>query len=240
MSRFNDSDDPRRQFLLQLLAAGLLSAGVPSREATASLFGKSPQKLPPGRSIHDLDGEVRVNSALANLDSRIGPNDTVETGKDGYISFAVGQDAFLLRSNSRLVLAGQKDGAVNSLTLLLGKLLTVFGKREHKVRTPLAIVGVRGTGVYVESEPDQTYFCTCYGAVDVTSARDKNSRESIASKHHDKPLYILASAASGKYIRPAPFKNHTDMELQLIEELVGRTPPFVFSADDYVAPRRDY
>jgi len=60
------------------------------------------------------------------------------------------------------------------------------------------------------------------------------------SQHHDKPLYILANATPGESIRRAPFINHTDQELMLIESLVGRTPPFVFPIDSYTAPRRDY
>ena len=44
----------------------------------------------------------------------------------------------------------------------------------------------------------------------------------------------------GKKIRNAPFINHTDQELMLIETLVGRTPPFVFPKSDYSGPRRNY
>jgi hypothetical protein len=101
-------------------------------------------------------------------------------------------------------------------------------------------MGIRGTGWYAESDPDQTYFCTCYGTTDVSASNDPDSRETVVSRHHDKPLYILADAERGKSIRDAPFKNHTDQELMLIEALVGRTPPFTFPKDDYSGPRRDY
>jgi hypothetical protein len=74
----------------------------------------------------------------------------------------------------------------------------------------------------------------------VQAVNDKESTETVAAAHHDKPLYILADEASGKNIRPAPFLNHTDQELMLIETLVGRKPPFVFPKDDYRAPRREY
>jgi len=59
-------------------------------------------------------------------------------------------------------------------------------------------------------------------------------------KAHDRPLYILGQGPAGRTIRDAPFINHTDQELMLIEALVGRTPPFVFPKDDYTGPRRDY
>jgi hypothetical protein len=106
--------------------------------------------------------------------------------------------------------------------------------------TKNASIGIRGTGVYMESDPEQTYFCTCYGTADIASADDPTSRETVISRQHDRPLYILTGQQAGQNIRRAPFINHTDQELMLIEALVGRTPPFVFPRDDYRQPRRTY
>lgn len=245
MSRFNDSDDPRRRLLLQALATGLLGA-APLPRASAGLFGDRPSTLPPGRSIQTLEGRVLVNGAPATIDTRIGATDIVETGSDGRIIFVVGKDAFLLRNNSKLVLTPEMvhesvaDSVIGNLKLLAGSLLSVFAKRRHSIETPTVVVGVRGTGVYMEVNPEETYFCTCYGLVDMAAAGDKTSRETIESTHHNKPRYILARASSGNYIRPAPFKDHTDQELMLIEELCGRTPPFVFPGSQYNTPRREY
>jgi hypothetical protein len=108
------------------------------------------------------------------------------------------------------------------------------------VITPTATIGIRGTGWYAESDPEQTYFCTCYGTVDIAASNDPESKETVVSKHHDRPLYVLGKSAAARSIRSAPFINHTDQELMLIETLVGRTPPFVFPKDDYTGPRRDY
>jgi hypothetical protein len=245
MNGVNDNEDPRRRLLLQALASGLLGA-APLRRATAGLFGDRPSKLPPGRSIQTLEGHVLVNGSPATLDTKISAVDTVETGGDGRIIFVVGKDAFLLRSNSRLVLTPEMvhqsvaDSVIGNLKLLAGSLLSVFAKRRHSIETPTVVVGVRGTGVYMEVNPEETYFCTCYGIVDMAAAADRNSRETIETTHHNKPRYILARASSGNYIRPAPFKDHTDQELMLIEELVGRTPPFVFPGSEYNTPRREY
>ena len=62
----------------------------------------------------------------------------------------------------------------------------------------------------------------------------------MKSRHHDDPVYVLAKAKEGHSIRPAPFINHTDQELMLIETLVGRQPPFVFPSEDYSGPRKNY
>ena len=128
---------------------------------------------------------------------------------------------------------------VSVLRLITGVLLGVFGHGEKTIVTRNATIGVRGTGLYLDTAPQQTYFCTCYGITDIASGKDKNSRETVQSTHHD-ARYILANAASGKNVRKAPFINHTDSELMLIETLVGRQPPFVFPSDDYKAPRREY
>lgn len=247
MARFNDSDDPRRRLLLQALATGLLAGGTVSRNtADAGLFGNRPAPLPPGRSIYKLEGQVLVNGAPATLETRISATDIVETGSNGSIIFVVGTDSILLRNNSKLVLTPEMarktvvQSVVGNMRLLAGQLLSVFAKRRHTIETPTVVIGVRGTGVYLEADPDETYLCTCYGLVDIRSATDPNSRETIAATHHDKPRYIAAAGAKGKRIRPAPMINHTDQELMLIEEIVGRKPPFVFPSDDYSAPRREY
>ena len=239
----NETDDPRRRLLIKALAAGLFASAVPQRSAWAGIFGSTPGKLPDGQSIYRLTGSVTVNDKVATLATRIGPNDTVRTGKNSEIVFVVGGQAMILRSDSQLVLQGKEEKAsllISTLRLIAGKLLSVSRNQQMKVQTTTAVLGIRGTGFYVESEPDLTYFCTCYGTTDVTSSSDPSSKETVESEHHDRPLYILANAQAGQSIRPAEFKNHTDQELMLIETLVGRTPPFVFPMDDYNAPRRDY
>jgi hypothetical protein len=239
MILLKDRDDPRRRLLLQALAAGVLGLGLPARYALAQILGKVPDKLPPGRSIYEMNGEVKVNNSAAGLETQVKTNDTVETGPNGRVAFVVGQDAFLMRSNSKLTVRGQ-GGIVETVQLFAGKLLSVFGKTRHQVRTPTAIVGIRGTGVYTEADPELTYFCTCYGITDMYGANDPESKETINARHHDAPKYIVANAPAGKRIRPAPFINHTDEELMIIEALVGRTVPFSFSSQDYSAPRREY
>lgn len=245
MSRFNDADDPRRRQLILALGAGAFGGGW-SVDALADIFGSPPSKLPAGQSIYRLSGDVRVNEKPATLRTQITPSDTVVTGKNSEIVFVVGAHSYILRSDSRMTLQGRQEGGsfiTDTMRLLTGKLLAVMGRTPSGLRmqTTTATIGIRGTGVYLEADPEQTYFCTCYGVADVASVNDPSSRDTVVSKHHDKPMYILGDPkAEGKNIRRAPFINHTDQELMLVETLVGRTPPFVFPGQDYDAPRRDY
>ena len=250
-----EADDPRRRLLIQALAAGLFSAGLPGANAfAASIFGSRPGKLPAGQSIYRISGQATVNGKEATLQTRVYPGDTVQTAKDSELIFAVNSHAMILRSDSQLVIETEQKKPeekslaetspvsllITGLRLLTGKLLTVSRNSPMRVRTATATIGIRGTGFYVESDPELTYFCTCYGTTDVTASADPQSKTTVVSQHHDRPLYIVKDQGQGNNIRNAPFVNHTDQELTLIEALVGRTPPFVFANDAYSAPRRDY
>ena len=127
------------------------------------------------------------------------------------------------------------NGAVaDTLRLVTGALLSVFGRGAAKrVVTPTSTIGIRGTGLYVESQPERSYVCNCYGEILIAAADDANVTERITSRHHDAPRYV----SKGR-ITPAPFINHTDVELALIEALVGRTPPFSLFDEDYGGARR--
>jgi hypothetical protein len=233
--RSYDAEDPRRAFLLKALAAGLLAAcGIPA--AKAQFFGRKPQRLPPGQSVYEAAGTVTVNGQAATSATRIGATDRIETGKGAQLIFVVGFDAFLLRQNSRLELSGA-SGIVNTMRLATGALLSVFGAGRKRMLTTTSASGIRGTGLYVESEPERSYVCTCYGDVLISAVDDANVSERIVSRHHDAPRYVLKAGAARR-IQPAPFINHTDVELALIEALVGRTPPFSLFDEDYGGARR--
>ncbi|MDB5761254.1 MAG: hypothetical protein JWQ21_249 [Herminiimonas sp.] len=245
MDGFGKAEDPRRRLLINGLAAGLFATVLPGRSARADgIFGTPPSKLPPGQSIYRLVGKVRVNGKDATLDTPIGPNDTIETGSNSEIVFVVGGHAMILRSDTHLDLKGEKKESgsliISGLRMLSGKLLSVSRNQPMSINTPTATLGIRGTGLYVEADPELTYFCTCYGTTDVMAAKDPESTDVVVATHHDKPVYITADEQPGKNIRLAGFKNHTDQELMLIETLVGRSTPFVFPLNSYEAPRRGY
>jgi hypothetical protein len=238
-----NNEDPRRRLLIKALAAGFFSSAVGSREAIAQALGARPAPLPQGKSIYRIEGQVLVDGRPATRDTPIAANSTVQTGKDSEVVYAVGETAHLQRSESEVTLETKEADSliVSGLRVLTGKILSVFPSgRPVRMTTKNASIGIRGTGTYMESDPEQTYFCTCYGTADIASANDPTSRETVVALHHDRPLYILTGEQPGQNIRLAPFINHTDQELMLIEALVGRAPPFVFPRDDYRQPRRTY
>jgi hypothetical protein len=239
----DEIDDPRRDFLVKMLTAGAFAAGSWVLPSAVQGMGKIPKLLPPGKSFFDIKGDVRVNDQPATLNTFVENNDVISTGSGAYAVFVVGKDAFILRGNSSMEIEGSE--IISTIRLFSGKLLSVFGHREQKnklhMHSSTATIGIRGTGVYMEADPEQTYLCTCYGTVDLYSSVDKNESERVIAEHHDNPKYLLAKPSQqGKLITPAPFINHTDTELALIEELVGREPEFGMEGDLYKGPRRDY
>ena len=231
----NDNDDPRREFLINALRLGMFaSVNAVGLIGSAHALGKVPPKLPQGRSIYKLKGLVTVDGKIADVNTPIGPNSLVKTGSNGEVIFAVESDAFILRSNSQLEMGGS-GYLVEGMRILTGKILSVFGKREntHTINTSTATIGIRGTGIYIESDPELSYICTCYGHTLVTANANPNIKQDIVTEYHDRPVYVLPGSDRKKLILPAPVIDHSDTELSLIEELVGRTPPFAASKSGY-------
>jgi hypothetical protein len=243
MNYFDKVDDPRRRWLIQALGAGYFSTR-PMAQALAQVLGSRPEKLPEGRSIYRVQGRVLVDGKEANLQTPVTPTSTIETPANGEIVYVQNQNSYIQRGSSRVVLERAEKpegGFAAGLRVLTGALLSVFPRGSPMtLKTKTATVGIRGTGVYLEADEEQTYFCTCYGVADIAANEDPQSKDTVAANHHDRPLYILAKEPKGRNIRKAPFINHTDQELMLIETLVGRKPPFIFPKDDYGGPRRDY
>jgi hypothetical protein len=196
----------RRKALLTILGGSL---------GLAAALRAAAQSASPG-GIHQLAGDVRINGQTARRDMQVRAGDTVQTGTAALAVFSVGQDAFLLRANTGVAFAGQ-DVALNTVRLLAGRLLSVFGKgAPRSLMTSTATIGIRGTGAYMEAERLRTYFCLCYGTADIAT-----SPRYIYNDGRQRPI-VMANVA-----------NHTDDELIMLEALVGRKPPDTFMASPY-------
>ena len=84
----------------------------------------------------------------------------VETSDSGGVTLVIDKDAYLLRENTSVKFKHNKKKKVKGIELNKGALLSVFARRRLKIRTVAAIVGVRGTGLYLEADEEKTYVCT--------------------------------------------------------------------------------
>jgi hypothetical protein len=180
------------------------------------------------KGVHRVRGDVRVNGAPAKEGMDVKAGDVIATGAASDVVFVAGKDAFLIRANSRVEAQGVLGALVlTGLRVVTGAVLSVFSPGERKsLRTATATIGIRGTAVYLEAEANRTYVCTCYGEAEIQSAMDPAARETVNTKHHEQPRYVMGTGAP-QMIMGAPVENHTDAELVFLESLAGRRPPFV-------------
>ena len=200
----------RRRFLL----AGAVALPLPA-------WGE-----PPLGVIRELSGSVFLNDYRVERNTALQPGQTLATGPDGGIWFAVGQDAFFLRPNSRLRLetASATSAVLNLLRLVAGGLGATFAHGPaRQLVTPTSTIGIRGTGVYVEAADTWTYACTCFGNTHIEAMPNGKPGHAVdvASKSHVARRIDLDGA-----ILDMPFIRHTSEEIARLESLVGRPNPF--------------
>ncbi len=203
---------------LVLLAAGCTPAAV-----------RPPMKRRIAQGVGSVAGSAWIDGRPLRPDDLIVDGATITTAPASRLIFIRGSNAYLLRGDSSLTFRAGLDGGME-VDLERGGLLSVFAPGEATIRTPIANIGIRGTGCYVESHPQKSYICLCYGAGDIRLNRDGRLLKSIQTTHHDSPYNIYPD---GELMAPMPVINHTDEELILLEAIVGREPPFVGVEDDY-------
>lgn len=180
--------------------------------------------------VHDLRGHVSINGRSATMKSEIAPGDRIVTGSDGHFVFVIGQDAFMVRSRSELVIERYEEQGL--LRLVTGALGAVFARgRPRRILAGTATAGIRGTGVYLETRGDGTYFCTCWGAVELNATDDPRDFELVQSTKHE-PRLIAMQPRGGTHFRPAPFETHTDEEMDILQKCVGRRSPILVPGGD--------
>ncbi|MFY7939991.1 MAG: iron dicitrate transport regulator FecR, partial [Burkholderiaceae bacterium] len=81
--------------------------------------------------------------------------------------------------------------------------------------------GIRGTGVYTEifeNQGGRSYFCNCYGTVDMSAGRDK----AVSRADYHQAFWGEVQPKDGRSLTPAKAINHTDEELEFLARLVDQ------------------
>jgi hypothetical protein len=223
----------RRAFIYQLLAgSGLGIVGLPGFMRTALGMGT----LSVTQGMRKVRGDVKINGVSVEVGTLVKTGDVVTTGPDSYAVFVIDKSAYLVRDNTNVELSSKysdqyKEKIVNILRIINGKMLSVFGRRKRSIFTQTAVIGIRGTGIYVEAEAERTYVCTCYGVADINAKADPEAKVTVKTTHHESPRFVYTSGQDQLIVK-APVINHTDAELIMLESLVWRNPPFVEEEGD--------
>jgi hypothetical protein len=212
----------RRTALRRLAVAGAIGIGGMSGLMRAAWAARHTGMQ---SGIRSIKGTVTVDGQPASIGQEIQPGQIVATGPGSEAVFVIGKDAFLQQEDSEFGTA-QATGVV-VLRYITGKVLSVFGKGRKRLETPTATIGIRGTGCFIRASQDDTYFCLCYGTAVITPKDKPRVRRWVRTKHHDSPFNIGSGKAGPAIRRAKDVVDHTDEQLVMLEELVGRVPPFV-------------
>ena len=186
-------------------------------------MGGAPAALAQQRSnVVQLTGRALLNGSSLLAGQTIQTGDEIRTGPGSLLVFTLGSAAFLVRQNTLMTVErGNTLNAVSVLRLLSGAVASVWGKGNYRtVVTPTLTAGIRGTGVYTEVRPledSRTYFCNCYGTVDLTAGSQKQLSQ---SDYHQSFWAEASPGGVGPVIRSAGYVDHTDEELEFLAGLI--------------------
>lgn len=174
-------------------------------------------------NIVELQGDALLNGQRLLPDQTIQSGDQIATGPGSTLVFVVGSASFKVRQNSQMsVERGASLNTISILRLFAGAVASVWGRGStRQIITPTLTAGIRGTGVYTEvsaKDNGRSYFCNCYGTVDMSAAGD--SMTSVADYHQ--AFWAEVQPKDGRMLTPAGAINHTDEELEILARLVGQ------------------
>ncbi len=201
----------QRRSFLQAAAAWTAMGGFAAAHAEAR------------SNVVQLVGDATVNGSRLLAGQSVQTGDEITTGPGSSLIFVMGNSAFHVRQNSTMTVErGASLTAVSLLRLVTGAVISVWGKGTNRlIVTPTLTAGIRGTGVYTEIFADQdnrSYFCNCYGVVDMSAGRDRT----VSRSSYHQSFWGEVSPRNGHSLTPAKAINHTDEELEYLAGLTNQ------------------
>jgi hypothetical protein len=178
-------------------------------------------------NIVDLRGAANLNGQALRPGQFIQTGDRVETGPGSHLVFVVGNSSFQLRENTRIAVErGTTLNTVSVLRLITGAVAAAWGLgTTRQIVTPTLTAGIRGTGTYLEVRPQEdlrTYFCNCYGVIDLTAGGERT----VSQSEYHQSFWGEPAPVNGRLLTPARAINHTDEEMEFLAQLVGERTPW--------------
>ena len=174
-------------------------------------------------NVVQLQGDALVNGSKLLPQQTIQTGDQITTGPQSTLIFVLGSSSFHVRQNSMMTVErGPTLNAVSLLRLLSGAVVSVWGRgANRRITTPTMTAGIRGTGVYTEvfaNQDNRSYFCNCYGTVDVAAGADR----AVSQSEYHQAFWGEVVPKNGKMLTPAKAINHTDEELEFLARLADQ------------------
>ena len=171
-------------------------------------------------NVVQLTGDAMVNGARLQSGQIVQTGDKLQTGPGSSLIFTMGNSSFLVRQNT--IMSVERGSTLNTVSLLRivsGAVASVWNKgSDRSITTPTLTAGIRGTGIYTEVLPEQnsrTYFCNCYGTVDLFAGSIQIASQ---SQYHQS----FWTQPDGALLAPAGAINHSDEELEFLAQLINQ------------------
>ncbi len=174
---------------------------------------------------HKAKGRVLINGQLASSSTPIKSGDSIETGDKSELIFKLHKDAYKIKANTQVKIHSASADGSGLLEVIGGAMLAVFGKSNKRIKTPIATMGIRGTGVYIQVDEQESYFCTCFGETEL-EAGGKSQR--VKANHHK-----AKTVKKNKQMVDAKMIGHDDWELEELADIAGIALPESFTNGDY-------
>jgi hypothetical protein len=201
----------QRRDTLKAAAAWVAMGGLPAAKAQQR------------SNIVELTGDALINGSRLLPGQTIQTGDQIQTGPGASLVFALGNASFRVRQNSMMAVErGATLSIVSLLRIVTGGVVSVWNKGANRaILTPTLTAGIRGTGVYAEVLPQQnnrTYFCNCYGTVDLDAGGSKAQSQS----DYHQSFWADADEKNGSKLSEAKILDHTDEELEFLARLINQ------------------
>ena len=196
---------------------------IKAAAAWTAMGGHAAAQAQSRSNIVELSGDAYLNGVRLRPQQVVQTGDVVETGPGSNLIFVLGNSSFQMRQNSRMLMErGSTLSAVSVLRLLTGAVASVWGRgNTRQIITPTLTAGIRGTGVYTEifaNMNNRSYFCNCYGTVDIGSGKDR----AVSQSSYHQSFWGEVNPVAGRSLTPAAAINHSDEELENLARLVNQ------------------
>lgn len=201
-----------RRDVMKAAAAWMVTGGFPAAIAQQR------------SNVVQLTGDALLNGKRLVPDQTIQTGDQLQTGPGSNLVFVMGNSSFLVRQNSLITVErGTTLNTVSLLRIATGAVASVWSKGSSKsIVTPTLTVGIRGTGLYTEVMPssdNRTYFCNCYGTVELNAGGSQKLSE---AKYHQSFWAEKELTPNKTRLIPTGLLNHTDEEMEFLARLINQ------------------
>jgi hypothetical protein len=116
----------------------------------------------------------------------------------------------------------------------------MFGKgTQRQIVTPTLTAGIRGTGLYTEvfeAQDNRSYFCNCYGVIDMDAGPDR----AVSRSSYHQSFWGEVQPKNGHFLTAANAINHTDEEIEYLAKLVDQRTAWEIEGHKGVKDGRGY